>query len=256
MCLPRSVTPQDYFFKEDGKQVSKTIVDQVRPDFSKLTDKAFEDELKCKHRKLTLGAYLDDAFDKSPLAATEDGQQVFEWCKRTECTDEACSSLYEVSASQISYYTALEGGFFNTLGLLPKLRFSIADSFVGGKGGSNMVEALSLRTPRETVTITWSASKSFTGWSVPEVSKTLISRWGSDSHVRGSYTFIPDGVDGVKAHKALASPLPPKDESRGRKHLQVLFAGEATHVNFYTTTHGAYLTGVREAERLISCYAD
>ncbi len=52
---------------------------------------------------------------------------------------------------------------------------------------------------------------------MPEVSKTLISRWGSDSHIRGSYTFVPDGVDGVKAHKALASPLPPKDKCRGRK---------------------------------------
>uniref|UniRef100_A0A9J8DB47 Amine oxidase domain-containing protein n=1 Tax=Cyprinus carpio carpio TaxID=630221 RepID=A0A9J8DB47_CYPCA len=62
MCLPRSVTSQDYFFKEDGKQVSKTVIDQVRSDFSKLTDKAFDDELKRKHRKLTLGAYLDDHF--------------------------------------------------------------------------------------------------------------------------------------------------------------------------------------------------
>ncbi len=52
---------------------------------------------------------------------------------------------------------------------------------------------------------------------MPEVSKTLISRWGSDSHVRGSYTFVPHGVDGVKAHKALASPLPPKDKCRGKK---------------------------------------
>ncbi|KAL0184832.1 hypothetical protein M9458_020528, partial [Cirrhinus mrigala] len=58
---------------------------------------------------------------------------------------------------------------------------------------------------------------SFTGWSVPAVSKMLISRWGSDSHVRGSYTFVPDGVDGVAAHKALASPLPPKDKSRGKR---------------------------------------
>jgi len=40
------------------------------------------------------------------------------------------------------------------------------------------------------------------------------------------------------------------------KHLQVLFAGEATHDKFYTTTHGAYLTGIREAERLISYYED
>ncbi|RXN11052.1 dnaJ -like protein [Labeo rohita] len=116
MCLPRSVSSRDYFFKEDGKPVPKKIVDQVSSLFSKLTDKAFDDELAPKHRDLTLGAYLDDAFGESPLAATEDGQQVFEWCKRTECTDEACSSLYEVSASQISNYTALEGGFFNTLG--------------------------------------------------------------------------------------------------------------------------------------------
>ncbi|XP_073701816.1 spermine oxidase-like isoform X2 [Garra rufa] len=116
MCLPRSVSSRDYFFKEDGKPVPEKIVDQVSSRFSKLTDKAFDDKLSPKHKDLTLGAYLDDAFGASPLAATEDGQQVFEWCKRTECTDEACSSLYEVSASQISNYTALEGGFFNTLG--------------------------------------------------------------------------------------------------------------------------------------------
>uniref|UniRef100_A0A671SEX4 Zgc:66484 n=1 Tax=Sinocyclocheilus anshuiensis TaxID=1608454 RepID=A0A671SEX4_9TELE len=356
MCLPGSVTPRDYFFKEDGKQVSTKLVDQVCSHFSKLTDKAFDDELKHKHRKLSLGAYLDDAFGEFPLVATEDGQQVFEWCKRTECTDEACSSLYEVSASQISYYTALEGGFFNALGpggyraildvlltdlpsgsiqcsapvksirwdlvrkghcenqrypvqvvcengqsfeadhvivtvslgvlkdkastmfepplpstklsAIENLGFGIVDKIFlffeksfwpddcagvqvvwkEGPEDKDVYESLSegetwfkkitgfdtvARHP--TALCGWITGRealymenlqdseigdicvrllrSFTGWSVPEVSKTLISRWGSDSH-----------------------------------HLQVLFAGEATHENFYTTTHGAYLTGVREAE--------
>ncbi|XP_051565502.1 spermine oxidase-like [Myxocyprinus asiaticus] len=402
MCLTHSVTPRDYFFKEDGKQVSTTIVDPVCSQFSKLTAKAFDDALECRHRELTLGGYLDDAFGESALAATKDCQIVFEWCKRTECTDEACSSLYEVSASQISYYTALEGGFFNTLGpggyqaildvllkdlpagtvkcsapvksiqwdlikkgkhegqnypvriicengqsfeadhvivtvslgvlkdkattmfepSLPKtklaaienLGFGIVDKIflyfeerfwpedctgvqlVWDEGpedkdvyqslqegeawkklwfkkitGFDTVarhptalcgwitgrEALYMETLQdsEVGAICVRLLRSFTGWSVSEVSKTLISRWGHDYHVGGSYTFIPHGVDGEKAHKALASPLPPKAKSRGRKDLQVLFAGEATHVNFYTTTHGAYLTGVREAQRLISHYS-
>lgn len=59
---------------------------------------------------------------------------------------------------------------------------------------------------------------------MPEVSKTLITRWGSDPHVRGSYTFISDGVNGVEAHKALASPLPPKDKCKGKKvTLHILY---------------------------------
>lgn len=34
----------------------------------------------------------------------------------------------------------------------------------------------------------------------------------------------------------------------------VLFAGEATHAVFYSTTHGAMLTGEREAQRIIDMY--
>ncbi|MCI4378637.1 hypothetical protein PGIGA_G00218300 [Pangasianodon gigas] len=400
MCLPHSVTPRDYFFMEGGKQLSTNTVDRVCSLFSKLTLKAFESELEDKHRVLSLGDYLDVSFAESPLATSEDESKIFEWCKRSECTDEAASSLYEVSASQIGYYIALEGGFFNSLGpggyqaildillkALPSgtiLRNTEVKSIQWGSKGDegkeenhpvrvicendqiietdhvivtvslgvlkqkartmfepalpksklDAIERLGFGTvdkiflyfserfwpedcagiqlvwdkgPEDkavysrqdeedawketwfkkicgfdtvarhpTVLCGWITGRealhmetlqdseiggtcvrllrSFTGWSVPDVSQVLISRWGHDPHVQGSYTFVPHCVN-VKEHEALAAPLPSFSQVPERKPLQVLFAGEATHVNFYTTTHGAYLSGVREAQRLINHYS-
>ncbi|XP_028847643.1 spermine oxidase [Denticeps clupeoides] len=398
MCLPGSVTPRDYFFTERGKPLPVEEVERVCDHFSRLTSKAFDSKLDKKHWSLSLGAYLDDAFARSPLASPE-GLKIFEWCKRSECTDEASSSLYEVSASQISNYVALDGGFFNCLGpagyqaildcilksiqsgavltnvCVQRIEWALDDGDgarghpvkVVCEGGQSFeadhvivtvslgvlkrqawamfrpplpkskleaIESLDLGTvdkiylqfderfwPEDCAGIqlvwdegpeskcayeslqegeswkeTWYKKicgfdtvarhpnvlcgwitgrealhmetlkdeevgevcvrllRSFTGWLVPDVSQVLFTRWGHDPFVQGSYTFIPHNVNGVKQHKALAAPLPLPSDSSKRKALQILFAGEATHVEFYTTTHGAYLTGIREAERIIDHY--
>lgn len=58
--------------------------------------------------------------------------------------------------------------------------------------------------------------RSFTGWAVPEVCQVLISRWGSDPYVQGSYTFVPQGVL-AEEHEALAAPLPSEPKADNRK---------------------------------------
>jgi monoamine oxidase len=102
--------------------------------------------------------------------------------------------------------------------------------------------------------------KYFTGKSsIPEAVDILRSNWSSDELIRGSYTYpavgcCPDDFD------ILAQPLPQPachvtsgDEV---SPLQLLFAGEATHRHYYSTMHGAYMTGIREADRIKALYQE
>ena len=87
--------------------------------------------------------------------------------------------------------------------------------------------------------------------SLPPIVNVDRTQWGINPYTRGSYSFLSKAASG-NDFDILASPLP--YESAGNKDapdLQLLFAGEATNRQFYGTVHGAYLTGVREADRLL-----
>nr|7OXL_A Chain A, Spermine oxidase,Spermine oxidase,Spermine oxidase [Homo sapiens]7OY0_A Chain A, Spermine oxidase,Spermine oxidase,Spermine oxidase [Homo sapiens] len=89
--------------------------------------------------------------------------------------------------------------------------------------------------------------RQFTGNpNIPKPRRILRSAWGSNPYFRGSYSYTQVGSSGADVEK-LAKPLP---------GLQVLFSGEATHRKYYSTTHGALLSGQREAARLIEMYRD
>ncbi|XP_047173815.1 probable polyamine oxidase 5 [Vigna umbellata] len=86
-------------------------------------------------------------------------------------------------------------------------------------------------------------------------SKVLKSKWGTDPLFLGSYSYVAVGSSGDDLD-AMAEPLP-KDSScqpSASSPLQILFAGEATHRTHYSTTHGAYFSGLREANRLLQHY--
>ncbi|NXW95403.1 PAOX oxidase, partial [Alopecoenas beccarii] len=82
---------------------------------------------------------------------------------------------------------------------------------------------------------------------LPAPRSVLRSRWHSAPYTRGSYSYVAVGSSGDDID-VLAQPLP--EDPEDPRPLQLLFAGEATHRTFYSTTHGALLAGWREAERL------
>ncbi|XP_076871719.1 spermine oxidase [Brachyhypopomus gauderio] len=97
--------------------------------------------------------------------------------------------------------------------------------------------------------------RKFTGnQNIPKPRRILRSSWGSNPYIRGSYSFTRVGSSGGDVER-LAEPLPYARSSKAPP-LQVLFAGEATHRKYYSTTHGALLSGQREANRLIELYHD
>ncbi|KHN24608.1 Putative polyamine oxidase 5 [Glycine soja] len=87
-------------------------------------------------------------------------------------------------------------------------------------------------------------------------SKVMKSKWGTDPLFLGSYSYVAVGSSGDDLD-TMAEPLP-KDNScqppAASSPLQILFAGEATHRTHYSTTHGAYFSGLREANRLLQHY--
>ncbi|MBX7433593.1 FAD-dependent oxidoreductase [Mycobacterium sp. Y57] len=117
--------------------------------------------------------------------------------------------------------------------LVNGLRFSDTPLLVGLRGGTNAVarEALSDRDAVAQVIATLAAPAP-TGW--------RVTRWAADPYARGSYSFLAVGSSPAD-QRALAEPASER----------LAFAGEATHREFFATVHGAYLSGLREADRIL-----
>jgi len=83
---------------------------------------------------------------------------------------------------------------------------------------------------------------------IPRPSRIIRTQWNQNEYSLGSYSYHPRGTS-VDDVSHLSSPLPSDLEPC------LLFAGEATHPTYFSTTHGAMLSGQREADRIISHYS-
>jgi monoamine oxidase len=94
---------------------------------------------------------------------------------------------------------------------------------------------------RESLTDQEAVRELITAIGAPAPTGSLVTHWGTDQYARGSYSFIAVGSSPDDMH-TLGEPV-------GER---VLFAGEATNPEWFGTVHGAYLSGLREADRVLA----
>jgi len=81
------------------------------------------------------------------------------------------------------------------------------------------------------------------GNQIPNPESHIITRWLNDPYSHGSYSYTPVHAT-PSDYDVLANPI----------NQQLFFAGEATNKQYPATTHGAYLSGIREAQRIIDLF--
>ncbi len=81
--------------------------------------------------------------------------------------------------------------------------------------------------------------RSIFGSDIPEPKRMLRTAWAQNRNTYGAYSFAPVGTD-TSFFDTLAEPV-------GKR---LLFAGEHTSRQFRGTVHGAYLSGIRQAEKI------
>lgn len=82
--------------------------------------------------------------------------------------------------------------------------------------------------------------KDIYGNSIPNPTNLLRTKWQSNENSYGAYSYTAIGTE-MQHFEDLAATINDK----------LFFAGEHTEVDYFSTAHGAYLSGIREADKII-----
>ncbi|MCC6724539.1 MAG: FAD-dependent oxidoreductase, partial [Saprospiraceae bacterium] len=78
------------------------------------------------------------------------------------------------------------------------------------------------------------------GSNIPDPTNLLRTKWATNENSFGAYSFTAVGTE-MHHFDDLAEEVDDK----------LFFAGEHTEIDYFSTVHGAYLSGLREAQKLI-----
>lgn len=135
----------------------------------------------------------------------------------------------------LGYMSRTRGELSGFLSMLP-FGMPVLVAFTSGCFG----RWLAAQDDATTVAHTLDVLRRMFGSAVAPPAGVRITRWGRDPFSLGAYSHVPVGAMGAD-YDRMAEPVAGK----------LLFAGEATHRQFPATVHGAYLSGQREARRLL-----
>ncbi len=79
------------------------------------------------------------------------------------------------------------------------------------------------------------------GSNIPEPKSMLRTKWQTNENTLGAYSYTAMGTE-MRHFDDLATAINDK----------IFFAGEHTHIEYFSTVHGAYLSGLREADKIMA----
>lgn len=137
--------------------------------------------------------------------------------------------------------------------------------WVIGKGAVDVERLSDSQVHKDLITL----FQQFLGQSPPYPKRYFISRWNSNPLTRGAYSYASAQCDRENiTPDDLAEPICQRhlyeifhlEEIAAKKQKKrtdkvrplILFAGEACHQYYYSTAHGAYLSGENQAKRILT----
>ncbi|TAE13134.1 MAG: FAD-dependent oxidoreductase [Bacteroidetes bacterium] len=78
------------------------------------------------------------------------------------------------------------------------------------------------------------------GNTIPQYSQILVTRWAQDAFAKGSYSYMAKGLTDAD-FEVFSTPVQDR----------LFFAGEHTISKYRSTVHGAYISGLRQAEKIM-----